>query len=160
MPRNRDGSSEMKTTMTRHSNERVERAEGRTCQVARLSHSPLEGLPPEAFLPSQRVAGRSWSRPARLNQTRVTTGGRVKSRGARVADSPSFLHAIAEELATLRQESVSLVMKEARRLLGEAFLAVELAGSAPGGPSSHEGARVACQPSDGKSGIGARCRET
>ena len=137
--------------MTQHSRAPFEQAQCRTGRFApgrQTLVTPRVELPQRLLkvtrhpsLPTDGVAGPPWTRRARLNQPPLATGGRGNAGVAR-ADNPSFLHAIAKELAVLRQESVSCVMEEASRLLCEAFVAVELAGSGPGGASSNEARRM------------------
>jgi len=113
--------------MTRHAAEGVERAVSETCQGARLTHGLLKELPFHPSCLSHRVAGPATARHAHLGRMRVAPGSRKQPQSDKTGDEPSFLNAIAEELAKLRQESVPRLMNEARHMLREAFVAVELA---------------------------------
>lgn len=84
-------------------------------------------------LPADGVAGPVRARHARWEEAAGACHGRATARASRKANEPSFLRAIAEELAAFRQTSVELMMDQARRLLNEAFLAVEFSGPVPSG---------------------------
>ena len=98
----------------------------------------VEPLSPTSS-PADGVAGPERARNARWVEATGASRRRAAARMSRKGNEPSFLRAIAEELAAFRQTSARLMMDEARRLLNEAFLVVECNVRVPSGASTRAG---------------------